>query len=68
MGEIAKKEHESSLILYPLWASIEKRRIIFAKIVMVMEVSWKRMRGCPKRKWLDKFSVRNSTCPLVRDK
>ena len=57
MGEIAKKEHERSLRLYPLWASIEKRRIICGKIVMVMEVSWKRRRGCPKRKWLD--NIRN---------
>ena len=55
MGEIAKKVQESRLKLYR--QVLRREKYYVGKIVMVMEVSWKRRRGRLTRKWLD--NIRN---------
>ena len=58
MGEISKKVQESNLKLYGHVLRSEEYYV--GKRVMVMEVSWKRRRGSPKRKWSD--NIRNDLC------
>ena len=58
MGEIPKEVQESSLKLYG--HVLRREEYYLGKRVMVMEVSWKRRRGSPKRKWSD--NIRNDVC------
>ena len=58
MGEISKKVQESSLKLYG--HVLRREEYYLGKTLMVMEVSWKRRRGSPKRKWSN--NIRNDLC------
>ena len=51
VAEISKNVQESRLKLYG--HVLRREEYYVGKGVMVIEVSWKRMRGSPKRKWLD---------------
>ena len=52
MGEITKKVQERRLKWYGHVIRIEEHYV--GRRAMVMKVQWRRKRGRPKRRWLDK--------------
>ena len=65
LGEISKNVQESSLQWYG--HVLRRDEESMGKRVTVIEVSWKRRRGRPKRKWLDNTSKHLSERKLSRD-
>ena len=65
VGKISKKVQESSLKWYG--NVLRRDEACVGKIVMVIEVRWKRRSESPKRKWLDNVSNDLSERGLPRD-